>query len=173
MLKLQGISIVPTNHHTLCEPITDKGTPIEMFMGVEWYNKHRVNLKNRRILFCEQIMSPTLKRPIKWHQMKKIQGTQGRTPKWFKEVTDRITNTIESTGWENKETHLFYSLFNAPNKIHKWATFQENTTKEIILLKHKKNTNNDKVIGHHMTVRPDQSPLTKCQGYEHNNQTIR
>ncbi|CAG8779285.1 6519_t:CDS:1, partial [Acaulospora morrowiae] len=56
-------------------------TSIEFITSPEWYNKNRDALKNKRILYVEQLLNTNLTRMLTWQQLKGTIGRQGQTPK--------------------------------------------------------------------------------------------
>jgi ribonuclease HI len=180
MLKVQGITFTTTFHHQICETINNRGTPIEAFMGSSWYNKHRKDLRNRQIIYCEQVMSPTLSQTLAWHQIKK-RSAQGKTPKWFTSIHQKIQETIQETGWQLTETHTLYDIFaHIPKRSKKekrknplWSAAKIQNSKQPVLLRRAKLGTDNQSICRHITKNVNESPLFKCKGCSLNDSNVR
>jgi exonuclease III/ribonuclease HI len=181
ILKVQGITFTSTCNFEVCTPISGTGTPIESFMGYTWYNKHRTALRIRKVIYCEQIMTPNCKKTIRWQQIKSDRAVKGSTPTWFKELSQEINTFLQNKLWPSGKNFIHnmpFEIFPTPGKKGRekkksiWTATITNSN-EPTLLKHKKSLTNGHVICNHMITNTNESPIFKCTGCIHNNQLIR
>src|ERR1051326_4144120 len=57
ILKLQGITFKTTNNQNICIPPKGGHIPISTIVDNVWYNRHRSSLKQRQILYVEQLLN--------------------------------------------------------------------------------------------------------------------
>ncbi|RHZ82957.1 hypothetical protein Glove_102g44 [Diversispora epigaea] len=81
---------------------------------VKWFNKYRQSLKNRRIMFFDQLFNIDFSTFLHWsHLLIFIKGvTRGIIPGWYNNLeTLHNTPTIQNKLMEMKEFHNFINLF--------------------------------------------------------------
>jgi len=182
LMKLNNLSItLPENQNILEYPQTSL-TPIEKYVPTTWYNKNRSNLRNRKLLYIEQLTNYTQSKLLNWIQVNTYENNpkQGKIPKWFTELSNHITTPdIYSNHYKitipnlpiNKLKTLPNSSTIKPNKIQYIATEINNQTyigkKKAII-----NSNNQQIKTQHYIPISSDSPITKCTGCHLNNQNI-
>ncbi|RHZ48861.1 hypothetical protein Glove_541g65 [Diversispora epigaea] len=88
--------------------------PIAECKDVKWFNKHRQNLRNKRIMFVNQLFNIDFSTFLHWpHLLTFIKGVmRGAIPGWYNDLeTLYNTPTIQNKVIGMKEFHNFINLF--------------------------------------------------------------